>query len=103
MGNHQLKAYKIWVPCTHTILKVCNAIFNKSNHIEQVTIHGTDEDDLTNLWENDIPAHFTPIKMHTPVTQRSDNHELLFATIPPGDTESEKEARTRTQVLKLKT
>ena len=38
------KAYKVWVPRTHTVLKVRDVIFDESNHIEQVTIHTTNDD-----------------------------------------------------------
>ena len=54
------KAYKIWIPESHTILKVRDAIFDKSNHIEQVTIHATDDDDLLALWTNEPPISITP-------------------------------------------
>ena len=49
------KAYKIWVPQTHTIIKSHDAVFDESNHIERVTIHAEDEDDLPNLWNTEIP------------------------------------------------
>ena len=49
------KAYKIWIPKTHTILKARDAVFDESNHIERVTIHATDEDDLPDLWNDKIP------------------------------------------------
>ena len=55
-----LKAYKVWVSQNHTILKVHDAIFDESNHIEQTTIHATDEDDLPNLWDDEIPITITP-------------------------------------------
>ena len=44
------KAYKIWIPRTNTVLKARDVIFDESNHIEQVTIHATDNDDLPDLW-----------------------------------------------------
>ena len=53
------KAYKIWVPQTHTIIKTHDAVFDESNHIERVTIHASDEDDLPNLWNTEIPITVT--------------------------------------------
>ena len=45
--------HKVWIPWTHTIMKVCDAIFDESNHIEWVTIiTNEDEDDLPELWKN---------------------------------------------------
>ena len=43
------KAYKVWIPRTHTILKAKDVIFDESNHIERVMIHATDNDDLPDL------------------------------------------------------
>ena len=48
------KAYKVWVPRTNTVLKVRDAIFDESNHIERVTIHATDNDELPNLWTRNL-------------------------------------------------
>ena len=59
------KAYKVWVPHTHSILKARDVIFDESNHIERVTIHATDDDDLPNLWTNEINITTTPLT-HTP-------------------------------------
>lgn len=33
-----LKAYKVWVPCTHSLIKSRDVIFNEKNHIEHITI-----------------------------------------------------------------
>ena len=44
------KAYKVWILRTNTVLKVRDAIFDESNHIERVTIHATDNNNLPNLW-----------------------------------------------------
>ena len=49
------KAYKVWIAKTHTVMKVRDAIFDESNHIEQITIHSTNEDDLPNLWITEPP------------------------------------------------
>ena len=49
------KAYKVWIPRTHTLLKARDVIFDESNHIERITIHATDDDDLPNLWTTDLP------------------------------------------------
>ena len=49
------KAYKVWIPRTHTLIKARDVIFDESNHIECITIHATDEDDLPNLWTTDLP------------------------------------------------
>ena len=53
------KAYKFWVPRTNTVLKARDAIFDKANHIERVTIHGTDNDDLPDLWTQTLNTTFT--------------------------------------------
>jgi Reverse transcriptase (RNA-dependent DNA polymerase) len=58
------KAYKIWIPQTHTVIKSRDVIFDEYNHIEWVTIHSTDKEDLPNLWTTEISTHITPI--HTP-------------------------------------
>ena len=55
------KAYKIWVPWTNTVLKARDAIFNEANHIERVTIHGTNNDDLPDLWTWNLDMTFTKI------------------------------------------
>jgi len=49
------KAYKVWVPRTHMVLKVRDVIFDESNHIEQVTIHTTNDNDLPDIWINESP------------------------------------------------
>ena len=63
------KAYKVWVPRTHTILKARDVIFDESNHIERVTIHATDDDDLPNLWTDEIDITTTP--SHIPAQQNN--------------------------------
>ena len=50
-----MKAYKIWVPHMHTLLKVRDTIFDELNHIERITIHATDDDDIPDLWVTDLP------------------------------------------------
>ena len=72
------KAYKIWIPRIQQIMKARDVIFDESNHIERVTIHATDDDDLPNLWERDIPIHITPIEPPTPQTQWTADEELPF-------------------------
>ena len=52
------KAYKIWIPRTNTVLKARDAIFDEYNHIERVTIHATDNDDLPNLWTRHLKTSF---------------------------------------------
>ena len=64
------KAYKIWIPRTHTVLKARDVIFDESNHIERVTIHATDDDDLPNLWNDEIGI--TTVPSHIPA-QRNDS------------------------------
>ena len=58
-----LKAYKIWIPRTHTLLKARDAILDKYIHIECVTIHATNEDDLSTLWTDDL---LVTITIHDP-------------------------------------
>ena len=77
------KAYKIWVPRTHTVMKSRDVIFDESNLIERVTIHSTDEDDLPNLWTTETPMQVTTIE--TPSTpsnaQSMEGDELPFASM----------------------
>ena len=49
------KAYKIWIPHMQTMLKVRDVIFDEYHHIGRVTIHATDDDDLPDLWNDNIP------------------------------------------------
>jgi transposase InsO family protein len=76
------KAYKIWIPRTHTVIKSRDVIFDEYNHIERVTIHSTDEEDLPNLWTTEISTHITPIHTpsHSPSSdiQWTEDHELPF-------------------------
>ena len=63
------KAYKVWIPRTHTLMKARDVIFDESNHIERITIHATDDDDLPNLWTTDLPITTAistpPVETHT--------------------------------------
>jgi hypothetical protein len=73
------KAYKVWVPRTHSILKARDVIFYESSRIERVTIHANDEDDLPDLWNDRIPISATP-SIHTPSGQHwSEEGTLPFA------------------------
>ena len=54
------KAYKIWIPHTRSIMKARDVIFDEANHIERITIHSTDDDDLPDLWLNEYPITFSP-------------------------------------------
>ena len=85
------KAYKIWFPRSWTILKSRDVIFDESNHIERVTIHSTDDDDLPNLWEKDILTHFTPIPLPSLLTPLTEDNKLPFA---PEYGEPEREVET---------
>ena len=40
------KAYKVWIPRTHTLIKSRDVVFDEKSHIERITIRGTDSDDL---------------------------------------------------------
>ena len=42
------KAYKVWIPCTQTLMKSRDVIFDESNHIECTEIHGSNDDELPN-------------------------------------------------------
>ena len=39
----------------HNLLKVRDVIFDESNHIERITIHVTDGDNIPDLWMTDLP------------------------------------------------
>jgi hypothetical protein len=66
------KAYKIWVPRTHSILKAHDTIFDESNHIERVTIHATDDDDLPGLWTDKIHISTSPSHDSSSITWTED-------------------------------
>ena len=74
------KAYKIWIPQTHTILKTRDAVFDESNHIERVTIHATDEDDLPNLWNIEIPITIAPTKPPETGVTWNESNALPFSS-----------------------
>ena len=84
------KAYKVWIPRTRTVLKARDVIFDESNHIERVTIHATDDDDLPNLWANESAAS---IRNSSPPTAASteidddvrDSPFIEFPTIEAAD------------------
>ena len=69
------KAYKIWVPCTHTLLKVRDTIFDESNHIERITIHATDDNHIPNLWVTDLPI--TTVTSSLPIHHEWTNNDAL--------------------------
>ena len=69
------KAYKIWIPHTHTLIKARDAIFNELNHIERITIHATDDNDLPNLWTMELPI--TTATSSPPVHHKWMNDDAL--------------------------
>ena len=69
-----LKAYKIWIPRTHTILKAQDTIFDESKHIERVNIHTTDEDELPDLWINESLTTITTLQPTNPNTDQTNDH-----------------------------
>ena len=79
------KAYKIWIPGTRSIIKVRDAIFNEYNHIEYITIHATDEDDIPDLWISEILVSITPAG-HAPSGEWEESGGLPFK---PNDSEEE--------------
>ena len=72
------KAYKIWIPKTRTILKARDAVFDESNHIERVTIHATDDDDLPDLWNDKIPITVASTSTPNPNITWDEQNELPF-------------------------
>jgi len=42
-------------------VKARDVIFDELHHIERVTIHATDDDDLPNLWISDLPITSKPV------------------------------------------
>jgi hypothetical protein len=86
------KAYKIWVPQTRSILKARDIIFDELNHIERVTIHSTDEDDLPNLWTTNIHMHITPIETLTYDLQWTKDQAFPFT---PGAETTERDEETQ--------
>ena len=65
------KAYKVWIPRMNTILKVRDAIFDESNHIERVTIHATNNNDLPDLWTQNLNTTYScTVKPLDPIKQR---------------------------------
>ena len=64
------KAYKVWIPRTNTIRKVRDTIFDESNHIKRVTIHATNNDDLPDLWTQNLDTTFShTVKPLDPIDQ----------------------------------
>ena len=78
-----MKAYKIWIPKTNTILKARDVIFDESNHIERVTIHTTDNDDLPDLWTKTLNSTFT--QTTKPPDTITHNHTDEMTTEPLND------------------
>ena len=76
------KAYKIWIPCVHTVVKARDAIFDEFNHTEKVTIHATDEDNLPSHCIKEAPVTITPLITPSHDTCWEQNHQLPFH-IPP--------------------
>jgi hypothetical protein len=70
------KAYKVWVPRTHTILKARDVIFDESNHIERTTIHANDDDDTPYLWIKDSHVSITPSVPPNHGDEWTDDQEL---------------------------
>ena len=88
------KAYKIWIPCTQTVLKVRDVIFDEYNHIERVTIHATDDDDLPDLWNDKIPISTSRDVTNTSTSQENDkpSHQhphMPETTVPVENTGNE--------------
>ena len=69
-----MKAYKIWIPQTHTILKAQDTIFDEYKHIERVTIHTTDEDKFSDLWINESLTTITTLQPSDPNTDQTNDH-----------------------------
>jgi hypothetical protein len=70
------KAYKVWVPRTHTILKARDVIFDESNHIERTTIHANDDNDTPYLWIKDSHVSITPSVPSNHGDEWTDDQEL---------------------------
>ena len=80
---NNLKAYRIWIPKTNTVLKARDVIFNESNHIKRVTIHTTDNDDLPDLWTKTLNSTFT--QTTKPSHTITHNHTDKTTTKPLND------------------
>ena len=72
------KAYKVWIPQTQMVIKARDVIFDESNYIERVTIHATDDDDLPDLWNNEIDITVTPSNPLNPGIIWNEGNELPF-------------------------
>ena len=98
------KAYKIRIPHTHTVLKMSNVIFDKSNHIEHITIHLTDEDKLPSLCINDAPISSSIQDSPGPSLKWTNNTELPMQPAPkperPEEAKEEAEAEKERQMKK---
>ena len=76
-------------------VKARDVIFNEYNHIERVTIHATDDNDLPDLWNNKIPISTSCDTTDISTGQKSDtpSHQhphMPEATGPVEDTGNEK-------------
>ena len=85
-----LKAYKIWIPHMQTILKVRDVILDEYNHIERVTIHATDDDNLPDLWNNKIPISTSHDVTNTSTGQENDKLAHQHPHMPEATVPAEK-------------
>ena len=73
------RSYKIWIPKTHSLIKMRDAIFDESNNIERITLlTKEDEDDLSELWmKKDFFISKSPTKVPLPEIEWSEEEEEL--------------------------
>ena len=93
------KAYKVWIPRTHSLMKVRDVISNGKRHIEMTTIHPTNEDDMPSLWEN--PAQ-SPIAIQPVVSPPTDEGIQSIEVENPDEDKSEGKVKEQIQRSKLK-
>ena len=94
------KAYKIWIPRTHSLLKVRDAIFDEANHIECVTIHNTDEDDPSTLWTDDLPVTIVTHGIPNSETESDEEEPPPHSETQPSESDRSRKKPTKIQAEK---
>ena len=63
----------------HSILKARDVIFDESNHIERVTIHATNDNNLPDLWINESPTSIISSSVPIKGAEWTNNSDLPFS------------------------
>lgn len=55
-----------------------DTIFDESNHIEHITIHGTEKDNLLTIWKNNLPVTIITHNIPNSGIEWDNDQELLM-------------------------